>query len=315
MFSYLISDKKNEVHYIWAVNKEALIKTRLSLVAFYFIFMMTWSSPGYPFKNFETGRTISYIGDKGYNFEKNNWRGQFLKEGCFEYCLIFDVNITVISKNVPVGKKQLARYKSIIATLNQDFKGAKGQRLAHFRLKSFNKFESISGSECELLQIADERKKLSSKSWQSAFNGCENEQIKNKNAINILITNGEKKIKTNLGSSNPDGEFLPLIVIDYRSAMDPSQNLVTQQLGKAFGLKALCFPNATKNDSTNIMATSQGIEVSYFDESWKVKCPGSSGLRNQGLTAEQMLTVIAHIKKFNQKWNTTPKYYKKKVFY
>lgn len=196
------------------------------------------------------------------------------------------VNFVVLTKN-EVAHKLISKntFYDEIKILNRYFVTEKREKIFNFKFKNSYFYDEIKDSNCEFLKYGD-IKNYSSKEVSKLYWKCADRRVRDPKAINFYIVDSyskEKGYKSGTSHGKNAGNH-PFVLIDYERLNHTGQSPEEHEMGHAFGLGHLCYENATRRTSTNIMASAGN-------------CKGSGGLRDIGFNEKQLKTINEQYKK------------------
>ena len=204
---------------------------------------------------------------------------------------VFDVHFAVITKNPKAQRRAtLEQLHKEVEILNEYFVSEQGEAIVRFRFKAAHFYDEVRDSPCRFVDLGDSTEKYDSDGWAKMFNKCHDPKVRDPYAINFYVYDSYSPGK---GFADKKGHGKrnsnrPYILIDWKRLNHTSQSPEEHEMGHAFGLQHVCVPGATRQTSTNIMASSECDN-------------GSGGLRDIGFSAKQVKTILEYSKKIERK--------------
>ena len=164
-----------------------------------------------------------------------------------------DLHFIVLTKNksahIMANKEEFIKEVKI---LNKYFVTKDREEIILFRFKSFSNYNKIHNSECEFIKYGD-LKYYSTAEIEKLFLKCKDENVRDQRAINFYIIDSysSKKEYLDKTSHGKNAKNNPFILLDYQRLNHNIQSPEEHEMGHAFGLIHLCYPNAKMN--TNIL--------------------------------------------------------------
>lgn len=213
----------------------------------------------------------------------------------FEDSFVFDVHFVVLT-NRPQFLREVEKelFENEIDILNRYFVTADRKEIVRFRLGSVRLYDQVKNSKCLFVQeVVDVKKYHDYSHLKSLYNACDDRNVRSSEAINFYIYDSYASQngfldKTSRGYNNSGH---PFVMLDWERLGHTLQSPEEHEMGHAFGLRHVCEEGATRNSSTNIMASSGG-------------CNGNGGLRNIGFTEAQVNVILQHAREMQVTLNT-----------